>query len=98
MPGAASRDRPKESREGRGWAPGQGMVRDAVRSEPVSSLISLFNREFTGKMQFSGHIQASRWLANPQISAIPEPSSLRTEQGILAKLTGKQIVRISELP
>lgn len=74
------------------------VVRDAVWSERVSSLISLFYREFTGKMQILGLIQASRWLASPQISAISEPNSLRTEQGILARLTGKQIVRISELP
>jgi hypothetical protein len=64
------------------------LVRDAVRSEWVSSLISLIYRESTGNSQFFARIPTSRQLLSPQKSAISGRISLHAEQGIPSDRTG----------
>lgn len=46
------------------------MAEQAVCCEPVSTLISLFYREFTGKEAFFGHCQPEVELQKPQNSAM----------------------------
>src|SRR3990167_3324708 len=49
---------------------GEGLARDAVASEPVSTLFSLICREYTGKLTFSGPVWSKLIARNPQNSAI----------------------------
>ena len=64
------------------------VVRDAVRSEPVSSLISLFCMEFTGKTQFLMHSEGQARLQFLQNFATFERNFLPAEQGIHPGRTG----------
>lgn len=70
----------------------------ARRSPPPTglSLISLLNREFTGKSIFLGLIQLYRGLQTRRILPFPEPNSLRAEQGVSAIRSGNRLRTNSE--
>lgn len=97
-PGPGERQREADAVVGRCDA-GHGsgcLVRDAVLSQPVSTLFSKIYRESTGILEFLRPACASRVLATPQNSALPKPNSLLAKQGKFIGETAMQIARISE--
>lgn len=72
------------------------LVRDAVPSEPVSSLTSLLSTNLQGKCDFSRWSSHCGVLESRRIPPSSGANSLGTEQGIYSARTGKQNCRTAK--